>query len=116
VPANLTEAEFRAWAKKYNANQLKAAKKRYKAYLKERGHLQTVDHFDIQIEREGSSLSGLGSSLYGGSNCRLSTGDSPHTSMTLTRQKYTQTYRDLNDNGGGPVTFINPFCYENYAR
>lgn len=35
---------------------------------------------------------------------------------TFTSRKYRHTYPDMNDNGGGPVTIINPYCADYWRK
>jgi len=129
-PAKMTDQEFGEMAVKRNkANELNAAK-RHKAYLAERGPLATKD-------RSGSSSSatqqfggGYGAGGMGGYGGYLGYGNHvfPNyggqsggqgnrisTESSSSSYSYTQTYPDLNDNGGGPVTYINPYCRKYFA-
>lgn len=130
-PGDMTRAQFAEWANKRNEKQLSDAQVRHEKYLKERGPLQ------IKAITGGSGSSrtqyggGYGAGGFGGYGGYLGYGN--HTGMNYGGQagqqgntisstrsessySYTNTYPDLNDAGGGPVTFINPYCRDYWKK
>jgi len=126
----MTPEQWYLAANAYNARQLAEAKQRHNQYIQQRGPLQTAI-----ISQSGSTSTtrvggGYGMGGFGGSGGYLGygtnvdgvaggnafgTGDGASQGNTLRRESsqhsksYRHTYPDLNDNGGGPVMFLNPF-------
>jgi hypothetical protein len=101
----MTAAEFEQYAQWRNARQYREAERRHDEYVKERGPLTT-------IEMTTGTMSAT-------NRARLDVGQSPNARITsrsndtsqYESQRWTQTYRDLNDGGGGAITIINPYCH-----
>jgi hypothetical protein len=138
-PNKMTASEFAEYAKKYNANQFAAAKKRHAKYLKDRGSLQTQDRWESSSSSTtrvggGYGLGGFGgaggylgndtnidglsggNSYFNGSDAGASKGNTIRTESSSSGSSYTHTFPDLNDTGGGPVTVINPFCHDYWKK
>lgn len=130
-PSEMTDAEFEAWCEKYNAKQLADAKVRHEEYLRERGPLKTVDRTSSSggstIQYGGGygmgGFGGYGGYLGYGNNTGVNYGGQSGQQGNRIGIQYsdssaswTQTYPDMNDAGGGPVTIINPYCRKYWAE
>ncbi len=60
----------------------------------------------------GGSYYSMGNSTSGSAGGSFGRGQNVTTSFDSSSYKYTQMYPDLNDNGGGPITIINPYCLD----
>lgn len=137
-PAKMTDEEFAAWAKKRNAKELADAKVRHQQYLAERGPLKTVQRQSTSFDKNIHVGGGYGAGGVGGTGGYLGTdqnldglsggntftgphaGSSIGNNITITgggfSSAWVDTYPDLNDAGGGPVTFINPYCRTHWVK
>lgn len=134
--ANASKEEFAAWCAKYNEKQLADAKVRHDKYLAERGPMPTK----IVSGSSGSSNTrvggGYGAGGFGGAGGYLgygntvggggyggggggyysmgnaSIGNNTSSGYSTNSYSFEQKYPDMNDNGGGPVTYINPYCHD----
>lgn len=130
-PSEMTDAEFEAWCEKYNTQQVADAKVRHEEYLRERGPMPTMNRSGSSGNSTIQYGGGYGMGGFGGYGGYLGYGN--HTGFNYGGQagqqgnristersdssySYTQTYPDLNDCGGGPITIINPYCRKYWAE
>ena len=135
-PAQMTPERFRLFCNQHNAKQIADAKVRHQEYLSERGPMpvtQTTRSSGSTNTRRGGGYGmggfggaggylgygggggggfglGLGGFGAGGVGNNMSSSYSNTTSTTET------TFPDMNDTGGGPVTVINPYCYDYWKQ
>jgi hypothetical protein len=134
VPAecrDMTAKQFREWAISQNMKALKNAEAKHQAYLEARGPLGPVvvnehsggNYVQLGGLNGGAGVGGTGGLLtgYGGTGYQSSngfgrsnfyTGNTIRSSYTDNTRSYQVTPRDWNDDGGGPVEIINPFCFD----
>jgi hypothetical protein len=138
-PAQMTREQFRAYCVQFNARQIADAKLRHQAYLTERGPMPvtktTVSSGGSNTRRGGGygmgGFGGAGGYLgygngtgYGGGGFGLGgfglggggVGNNMSSSYTNTTSSTETTLPDLNDTGGGPVTLVNPYCYDYWKQ
>lgn len=106
----MTAAEFETFAKERNAKMYADAQLRHDAYVKERGPLMTVEMTTGKLIASNRARVDVGQSP----NARI-TSRSNDTSQ-YGSQRWTHTFRDLNDGGGGPITIINPYCASYFRK
>ena len=134
-PAQMTPEQFRLFCNQYNARQIADAKVRHQEYLTERGPMPvkrtTVSSGQPELPAgrrlwhgrlwRGRRLSGLlrwrrlwrfrvGWIRAGGGGNNMS------NSYTNTTTTMDTTFPDMNDTGGGPTTFINPYCHDYWKQ
>ena len=129
-PADMTDAEFAEWANKRNKSQEANAAKRHKRYLEERGPLKTQDFAGSSSSNTVQMGGGYGMGGHGGYGGYLGYGNHVlgnyggqaggqgnriSTESSSSSYSRTDTYPDMNDNGGGPVNYVNPFCRKYFA-
>jgi hypothetical protein len=114
---------FEAWAKARNEKAYADAKVRHDEYLAQRAPLRTMAVSETagsttirSQSRFSNGASGSTSALSGLSPVGSRVGRSGDTVTRVadfsTTRDYSITYPDLNDHGGGPVTIINPYCFD----
>lgn len=63
----------------------------------------------------GNSLTGYYTPSGGGGSYSAPPSNS-YTSNTYNGTEYQMFWKDLNDNGGGPITILNPYCWEYWTQ
>ena len=137
-PAQMTREQFRVYCVQFIAKQIASAKVRHQEYLTERGPMPvtqiTTSSGSTNTRRGGGygmggfggaggylgyndgtgfggaggglGLGGIGAGGFGGVGNNMSSSYSNTTSSTES------VLPDMKDIGGGPLTIINPYCYE----
>jgi len=135
---HMTAKQFASFANQRNAAAYDAARARHEAYLAERGAPVTAN----VSQASGSSTTryggGAGQGGFGGAGGYLGygqntgsgvsggglfglggqsfTGNNVSRTFSNSSRSFNMTYPDMNDFGGGPVTIINPFCYDFWVK
>ncbi|HEX4145106.1 MAG TPA: hypothetical protein VHY91_16485 [Pirellulales bacterium] len=137
-PAQMTREQFHVYCVQFNARQIASAKVRHQEYLSERGPMpvtQTTRSSGSTNTRRGggygmggfggaggylgySDVTGYGGALGGGlglggfgAGGAGGVGNNTSSSYGNTSSSTQSVLPDMNDTGGGPATFINPYCH-----
>ena len=140
--SKMTVEEFRAFCARYNGQQVADAHERHEEYVRERDGLPAktmTANSGSSNTRVGGGLGmggyggaggyagygniigvgGYGGGGYGGAGIGggvASQGNNVSSSYSNESSTTTGIYPDLNDDGGGPVTIINPYCYDYWCK